>query len=597
MSEIDVEVFMAKICSRFSDFVRGIWDDRGFHKVAPLSDLEIEMCDWASGEHPDLPPGSNRRGVLALRGVGKTHLIAAALPLYRLLRDPNRQILEVSKSEPAAVKTTHMMRSWMDNVWFLQHLAPRRGQRDAKKCFDCGQIAGDNRQPSVSCYGLSGQLENNRAHSLFFDDIETKGNTKTLDGREQLATVISEGKNIIYPDNEWSKMQMVDPPEILVVGTVKHEDTVYAKLASRGYAFMTFPIVYPDPSWKIINLSPTIKRRMDTGQGAVMAPTFPHRFPQKEVNERLAEGMSEFLMESCCVVNLNVAHRHPLRIADLIGFPVNPAKHPASISWGTKDHNGQSTAIDIQMLGNAADRLHAPIMFEPVWHDYLRTIAFLDTAGKGEDELGMTIASAGGGYYWVHTVQGLRDGISTATLDYIIGQCQFYNVRELFFESNADVFGAFGQSLTQAVDRGMAESHIKAAGKRDPWTCNVIPHRSHGQKEERIIGTLEPVMNTHRLVIHPDALKPSPDLPREFELQHQLSRITKAPRSLKHDDRLDSFASAIGVLVTHNHLAPRSPLQSQQERIIAEAARMERENNEDREPVAEPNWRSTARVQ
>ena len=59
-----------------------------------------------------------------------------------------------------------------------------------------------------------------------------------------------------------------------------------------------------------------------------------------------------------------------------------------------------------------------------------------------------------------------------------------------------------------------------------------------GRKEQRIIDTLEPVMNTHRLVVDESVAK-------DQTFVYQLTHITRERASLKHDDRIDSLAGAI----------------------------------------------------
>jgi hypothetical protein len=77
--------------------------------------------------------------------------------------------------------------------------------------------------------------------------------------------------------------------------------------------------------------------------------------------------------------------------------------------------------------------------------------------------------------------------------------------------------------------------------------------RSSVQKEKRIIDTLEPVMNQHRLVVDPKVIEKDyntvQDYPVEsqarYMLFHQMTRITKDRGALIHDDRLDALQMAV----------------------------------------------------
>ena len=75
--------------------------------------------------------------------------------------------------------------------------------------------------------------------------------------------------------------------------------------------------------------------------------------------------------------------------------------------------------------------------------------------------------------------------------------------------------------------------------------------RHSTQKELRIIDTLEPMLNQHRLVLDYSAIKRDIDKALAdttdlgYSLIHQLTHITKDRGSLQHDDRLDALT--IGV--------------------------------------------------
>ena len=69
-----------------------------------------------------------------------------------------------------------------------------------------------------------------------------------------------------------------------------------------------------------------------------------------------------------------------------------------------------------------------------------------------------------------------------------------------------------------------------------------------GQKELRIIETLEPVMSSHRLVvderlINKDYSTAETDI--KYSLFYQMTRITKDRGALVHDDRLDAVEGAV----------------------------------------------------
>ena len=70
--------------------------------------------------------------------------------------------------------------------------------------------------------------------------------------------------------------------------------------------------------------------------------------------------------------------------------------------------------------------------------------------------------------------------------------------------------------------------------------------RHNIQKEKRIIDTLEPVMNQHRLVVDEKLIHDDfNNHEQNHRLFFQMSRITRDKGSLRHDDLIDTLA--IGV--------------------------------------------------
>jgi hypothetical protein len=88
-----------------------------------------------------------------------------------------------------------------------------------------------------------------------------------------------------------------------------------------------------------------------------------------------------------------------------------------------------------------------------------------------------------------------------------------------------------------------------------PVTVENIRHSL--QKERRIIDTLEPVMNQHRLIIDRKVIEQDYETSRKYptekmlsyQLMYQMSRISRSRRALDHDDRLDVLSMAVSYWV------------------------------------------------
>ena len=88
---------------------------------------------------------------------------------------------------------------------------------------------------------------------------------------------------------------------------------------------------------------------------------------------------------------------------------------------------------------------------------------------------------------------------------------------------------------------------------KNDYPCLLEEVKHSKQKEARIIDTLEPVMNQHRLVIDRKVIEWDysstkglpPELAFKYQLFYQMSRITRDKGSLAHDDRLDCLSMAV----------------------------------------------------
>lgn len=529
------------ITTDFVVFINELWIDRKLDKVAPLSEVELDMAAFASGQSTT----ARRRGVLAFRGVGKTTGGSAALTAYRHLRDLNRRVLIISKAEKEAKKTCGLVREWYDQVWFLRHLAPQMHQRDASTYFDVANTKED-RQPSLSVVGIDGQLEGNRAHSIFPDDVETKGNTKTIEARDELRRMIRECKNILYPHREHADGGPIDPVEIVHFGTPKHEETLFLDLIKIGYDFRGYPIAFPSPDQKVINLAPILADKLTKSEAKPGDPTVPKRFPAFEIIERRAEGIIDFSMESMLIADLGEGARYPLRLSDLLVMDVHRDLAPTQVVYGRRDNSG-TTEIPTEELphdGFANGRLHRPAFIGRDVAPFHGTKLFIDPAGRGEDRTGLAAVAHLHGMLFVKTVRGLEGGASTEKLSAIARIARDCNARDILVEDNIDVFNTYVEMLEVEVRRLFLEPGEDPAFP-DGWKASVERRRSTGQKELRIIAACEPVFSAHRCIFDRSCFLPAQGDRDIDALAYQISRLTKERGALREDGKLDSLASCI----------------------------------------------------
>ena len=129
-----------------------------------------------------------------------------------------------------------------------------------------------------------------------------------------------------------------------------------------------------------------------------------------------------------------------------------------------------------------------------------------------------------------------RDGYSDNTLLDILKHCKRYNVTKLVIETN------FGDGI-------VAELFKHQQTKQG---IDVEEVRANVRKEDRIIDSLEPVMNQHRLVVDKDVIdwdyKSNKDEAPEKRLctcSYQMSRMCREKGAVRHDDRIDALAQGV----------------------------------------------------
>jgi hypothetical protein len=136
-------------------------------------------------------------------------------------------------------------------------------------------------------------------------------------------------------------------------------------------------------------------------------------------------------------------------------------------------------------------------------------------------------------------MRAYRDGYSDNTLLDILRGCKKFGVTKLVVETNfgdgivAELFKKHLQQTKQGID--------------------VEEIRANVRKEDRIIDTLEPILNQHRLVVDKSVIEwdyksnkdEAPEKRLMYMLFYQMSRMCREKGAVKHDDRLDALAQGV----------------------------------------------------
>ena len=161
----------------------------------------------------------------------------------------------------------------------------------------------------------------------------------------------------------------------------------------------------------------------------------------------------------------------------------------------------------------------------------------IDPSGRGKDELAVTIIGVLNGYLFLLKNIGLQGGYIGENLKKIALLAKEYKVNKIVIESN------FGDGMFTTL-------MLPVLNRIHP--CEVEEVRHNTQKERRIIDTLEPILNQHKLIVGKNVIKEDieqikryPDeYKKEYSLIYQMTHLTKDRGCLGHDDRLDSLAIA-----------------------------------------------------
>lgn len=474
-----------------------------------------------------LQNGPKRLQIQAFRGVGKSW-ITAAFVLWTLYNDSDKKIMVVSASKDRADSFSIFCQRLILEVPWMSHLKPKNDdQRWSRVSFDVGPAA-PHQAPSVKSVGITGQLTGSRADLMVLDDVEVPNNSMTELQREKLLQLVTECESILTPKKD---------SRIMFLGTPQTTFTVYNKLRERAYKPFVWPARYPRKVAMYDGLlAPQLEKDLNNDSELTWAPT-DTRFREEDLLEReSAMGRSNFMLQFMLDTSLSDAEKFPLKFADLIINPVNPETAPENIIWCSSKDN---ILKDLPCVGLPGDYYYSPMQVQGEWKPYSETICSVDPSGRGSDETVACFISQLNGIMYLHEVYASTDGYSDKTLLSILARCKKYKVSTLLIESN------FGDGMVSELFR----KH--AINKNVP--INIEETRANVRKEDRIIDSLEPVFNQHRLVVDPKVIEwdfnSGSERPSESRFQYmlgyQISRMCREKGAVKHDDRIDALAQGI----------------------------------------------------
>jgi len=382
------------------------------------------------------------------------------------------------------------------------------------------------------------------------DDVEVPNNSMTHMMREKLGETVKEFDAVLKPSGK-----------IIYLGTPQNEMSLYNTLLARGYEMRVWPARYPtlERSEKAYGgrLAPLLYESLQTNLEAVYGlPTDPKRFDDTDLLEReLSYGRSGFALQFMLDTSLSDANKYPLKLSDLMIYSCDKDTAPEKLVYGIF-----KPLPELPNVGLAGDKFYAPE--DTIGRsEYTGSILAVDPSGRGSDETAYAVVKMLNGFLHVVDCGGIEGGYSEKTLQHLTDLAKIHKVNMVLVESN------FGDGMfTELLKPYLLKTY--------PITIEEVRHSK--QKEQRIIDTLEPVMNQHRLVVDPKVIQKDydsvqhmpPDKAAKYMLTYQMTRITKQRGALAHDDRLDVLAMAVQYWTDQMAADADTQIQSRKEELL-----------------------------
>jgi hypothetical protein len=503
----------------FRNFLFLIWKHLNLPEPTPI---QYDIADYMQSDE-------KRQIIEAFRGVGKSW-ICSAYVVHQLLLNPALNFLVVSASKTRSDDFSTFTLRLIHEVPFLSHLKPTDKQRFSKISFDVGPAPASH-APSVKSLGITSQLTGSRADIIIADDIEVANNSATQAMREKLSEQVKEFDAILKPE---------DSSKIIFLGTPQTEDSIYNKLQERGYKACIWPSKHVTPQTNEKGYNGSI-RSICVDAEKVGKATEPTRFSDIDLLEReMSYGRSGFAMQFMLDTRLSDIDRHPLKLNDLIVADIDNEVAPERLVWAQAPDLVWDGSVP--NVGFSGDRYHRPFKTVGEHIPFTGSVLAIDPSGRGKDETGYAVVKMLNGMLFVPDAGGLQGGYSEETLKALAMIAKNHQVNAIIVESN------FGDGMFNEIFKPVLN-------KIHPCTMEEVRHNI--QKERRIIDTLEPIMNQHRLIISPDVIRKDfetaqgypPELQLRYQLMYQMSRITKDRGAITHDDRLDALSIGIAYWV------------------------------------------------
>lgn len=504
--------------------------------VTPVQKLIAQFLEY----------GPLYRMVQAQRGQAKT-TITAAYAIWRLIHDTNLAVLIISAGGKQANEiSTLIVRAF--KTWDrLKCMCPdaSMGDRESVEAFDVHyNLKRLNKSPSVACTGITGNLQGKRSGLLIADDVESQKNSLTAVMRENLLNLTRDFTSICSTG------------DIIYLGTPQTTESIYNSLPGRGFTVRIWPGRFPNDEQLEAygdQLCPVFRKKMlerpdlTTGygmDGKQGCPVDPVILGEEFLNKKeVDQGTAYFQLQHMLQTRLMDALRKPLHLEKLIlaALPKRDGHFPLTITRDISLASLRRYSVHQKPLtfGVAGSVSQSVSQLQGV-------VFYIDPAGGGKnaDETGFACTGFLNGNIFLLDWGGVKGGYDAGVMKTLALRCFEMRPTVIKIEKNFG-YGAFREVWLPYIWKVYDDAKVPRPGVEDDMV--------HGQKERRIIDTLEPVIGRGSLIVDEGLIKKDEEQTLRYVLQMrvsysgflQMANITYDKDSLGHDDRLDALEGAV----------------------------------------------------
>lgn len=481
--------------------------------------------------------------VQAQRGQAKT-TITAIFAVWCLMHNPKWRVLIISAGSTQATEISVLIVKLILSVDILECLRPDKtnGDRTSVEAFDLHySLKGVDKSPSVASVGITSNLQGKRADLLIADDVESLKNSQTAVMRSQLLNITRDFSSICSDGR------------IIYLGTPQSIESIYNTLPASGFVVRVWPGRVPNAEQIRhygASLAPSIARRakahpetmtgwgMDGKQGAA---TDTYLNDAILLKKEVAQGQAFFQLQHMLLTALTDAMRFPLKTENLVAMRLDGRNLPLTVVRSMSEQNMKSWSVDGRTFMTST-----AMAVETLMGTAQARVMYVDPAGGGinGDETAWSITDLLNSNLFLQDVDGIPGGHDKDKLEALAAVAIRWQPTVIKIEKNMG-FGLFREVLQPVLKQAFDK-----AGLPMP---SIVDDLVVGQKETRIIGSIEPVLGRGSLIINEAILARESESVSRYDVKtritysflFQLATLTRDKNSLKHDDRVDAVDGGV----------------------------------------------------